>query len=65
LYKKNDRGDRGLTFGRDDRLEAGGEETIELKIVNLRGEIAHPDGEVSLTRQQTVRVVIQLESTHN
>ena len=43
-----------LTFGRDDRLEAGGEEAVELKIVDLGGEIAHPDGEIAFAGQQPV-----------
>lgn len=51
------------TFGRDDGLEAGGEELEELEVVDLGAEVAHPHRVVLLPGQHTVRIVVQLEPT--
>ena len=42
-----------FTFGRDDSLEAGGEESVQLEVVHLGGHVADPDGEVLVPGQRS------------
>ena len=51
-----------FTFSGDYGLESGGEESVELEIVNLRSEVTNPDRVVLLSWQQPIGVVVQFKS---